>query len=202
MFVAPKSCSTENTRGRSRSKGSGRPEQSADGAGVKSPPGSDRNCPCAEEFGNIGRIAEQTSTRTDLRHSTGGVGFQPQSPLQLDSKLFAKCLREAPSGSSPGPRGCTNEMLRLCLEDKICFSCRTQPVRDFASGAVPSRPSRPSPPSPPPPHTVGRALMLATIDCYRGKRTEGSGRLRLAWRSRRLVAKCLARHILHFSSSV
>ena len=34
----------------------------------------------------------------------------PESPLQLDEKTFAKCLQTAPSGSAPGPGGCTNEM--------------------------------------------------------------------------------------------
>ena len=33
------------------------------------------------------------------------LDFQPASPLQLDSKAFAKCLREAPAGCSPGPGG-------------------------------------------------------------------------------------------------
>ena len=79
VFVTPQSRSTKNTRGRSHSKGSYRPEQSAEGAGVKSPSGFDWSCLCAEEFGNVGCIAEQTPTRTDLRHSTGGAGFSTHS---------------------------------------------------------------------------------------------------------------------------
>ena len=35
-------------------------------------------------------------------------------PLELDFKLFTKCLQNAPSGCAPGPGGCTNEMLRTC----------------------------------------------------------------------------------------
>ena len=30
---------------------------------------------------------------------------------------FSRCLRTAPSGSAPGPGGCSNEMLRVCLDD-------------------------------------------------------------------------------------
>ena len=65
------------------------------------------------------------------------LDFQPQCPLQLDPKLFAKFLREAPSGSSPGPGGCTNEMLRLCLEDNDLFHLLHSSSEDFASGVVP-----------------------------------------------------------------
>ena len=49
------------------------------------------------------------------------LDFQPASPLQLDSMAFAKCLWEAPAGCSPGPGGCTNEMLRVCLDDHELF---------------------------------------------------------------------------------
>ena len=45
------------------------------------------------------------------------IDHQPESPLQLDGKVFSKCLRTAPSGSSPGNGGCTNEMLRVYLDD-------------------------------------------------------------------------------------
>ena len=38
--------------------------------------------------------------------------FVPTAEVSLSGKLFATCLREAPSGSSPGPGGCTNEMLK------------------------------------------------------------------------------------------
>ena len=43
--------------------------------------------------------------------------FVPDRPLELDFKLFTKCLQNAPSGCAPGPGGCTNEMLRTCLDD-------------------------------------------------------------------------------------
>ena len=43
--------------------------------------------------------------------------FQPPAPFQLDESLFVSCLKSARSGCSPGPGGCTNEMLRVCLDD-------------------------------------------------------------------------------------
>ena len=46
------------------------------------------------------------------------TNFVPEDELVLESKLFAVCLRSAPSGSAPGPGGCTNEILRVCLDDK------------------------------------------------------------------------------------
>ena len=49
------------------------------------------------------------------------VEFVPDRPLELDIKLFTKCLQNAPSGCAPGPEGCTNEMLRTCLDDPEVF---------------------------------------------------------------------------------
>ena len=43
--------------------------------------------------------------------------FNPGSPLTLDPHIFAKCLRSAPSGSAPGPGGCSYQMLKTCLDD-------------------------------------------------------------------------------------
>ena len=58
------------------------------------------------------------------------VDFVPESPLQLDAKIFAKCLRTAPSGNAPGPRGCTNEMLRVCLDDMETLALLTSAAED------------------------------------------------------------------------
>ena len=41
----------------------------------------------------------------------------PEQVLDLDQQQFVKCLRTSPSGSAPGPGGCTNELLRVCLDD-------------------------------------------------------------------------------------
>ena len=48
--------------------------------------------------------------------------FEPESPLHLDLKIFSVCFRSAPSGSAPGPGGCTNEMLKVCLDDQETFN--------------------------------------------------------------------------------
>ena len=87
VFVTRQSRSTKNTRRRSHSKGSYCPEQSAEGAGVKSPSGFDWSFPCAEEFGNVGCIAEQTPTGTDLRHPTGGAGFSTTVSIAVGPKV-------------------------------------------------------------------------------------------------------------------
>ena len=70
------------------------------------------------------------------------VDFKPQSPLSLDGKIFAKCLRTSPSGSSPGPGGCTNEMLRVCLDDPEILDLLTSAAEDFARAAVPAEITR------------------------------------------------------------
>ena len=36
--------------------------------------------------------------------------------VNLDAATFTKCLASPPSGSAPGPGGCTYEMLKLCLD--------------------------------------------------------------------------------------
>ena len=45
-----------------------------------------------------------------LRQIPQEVDYAPHSPLAMDMKIFAKCLRTAPAGSSAGPGGCSNEM--------------------------------------------------------------------------------------------
>ena len=77
------------------------------------------------------------------------MDFQLTSPLQLDSKCVREVfLREAPSGCSPG-RGCTNEMLRVCLDGHELLQLLFSASEDFARGSVPP--------------TVGRVLMVATM---------------------------------------
>ena len=90
VFVTSQSRSTKNTRSRSHSKGSGRPEQSAEGASIKSPSGFDWSFPCAQEFGNVGCIAEQTPTGTDFRHPTGGAGFSTTVSIAVGPKVVRK----------------------------------------------------------------------------------------------------------------
>ena len=55
----------------------------------------------------------------------------------LDPHIFAKCLRSAPSGSDPGPGGCSYQMLKTCLDDAELLQLLTEAAEDFARAAVP-----------------------------------------------------------------
>ena len=106
------------------------------------------------------------------------MDFAPQSPLSLDGKIFAKCLRTAPSGSSLGPGGCTNEILRVCLDDAELLGLLSSAAEDFARAAVPGEAMRP--------------FMLASMTALQKR----DGRVRgiaTGTSFRRLVAKTLAR---------
>ena len=63
--------------------------------------------------------------------------FQPAAPFQLDESLFVSCLKSARSGCSPGPGGCTNEMLRVCLDDAEVLHLLFRAREDFARGISP-----------------------------------------------------------------
>ena len=58
--------------------------------------------------------------------------YEPTRGLKFDAKLFASCLRSAPLGSSPGPGGCSYEILRVCLDDQECLLLLTDAAQDFA----------------------------------------------------------------------
>ena len=78
----------------------------------------------------------------------------------LSRKIFTKCLQEASSGSSPGPGGCTNEMLRVCLDDGELFQLLYFAAQDFADGSAPTE--------------VCQALTRATMTALR--KTDGGVR--------------------------
>ena len=63
--------------------------------------------------------------------------FSPAHPVALKAKIFMKCLSGAPLGSAPGPGGCTNEMLRVCLEDSELLQLLRLAAEDFARGTAP-----------------------------------------------------------------
>ena len=58
--------------------------------------------------------------------------FTPERLLDLDAHLFGKCLSSAPSGCAPGPGGCTNEMLKVCLEDRQVLQLLFRAAEDAA----------------------------------------------------------------------
>ena len=104
------------------------------------------------------------------------VTFVPDRSVELDMKLFTKCVQSAPSGCSPGPGGCTNEMLRLCLDDMELFQMLFRAAEDFARAQVPD--------------AVMNAFMSATMTAL--QKPEGGGvRGKATGTSfRRLVVKC------------
>ena len=103
----------------------------------------------AEERSNIGRHFRGDALKSQRQQSH--VRSWISNPRALCSWIRRRSrsvFAEAPSGCSPG-RGCTNEMLRVCLDDhellQLLFSAR----EDFARGSVPP--------------TVDRVLMVATM---------------------------------------
>ena len=104
--------------------------------------------------------------------------FHPERELKLDAKIFAECLRNAPTGCSPGPGGCSNEILKVCLDDHESLALLTVAAEDFAKAAVPP--------------CVFKAFMSARMTAL----SEPDGGIRgIATGTvfRRLVAKTLAR---------
>ena len=63
--------------------------------------------------------------------------FAPADPVVLKAKVFTKCLSGPPSGSAPGPGGCTNEMLRVCLDVPELLQLLHLAAEDFARGTTP-----------------------------------------------------------------
>ena len=62
---------------------------------------------------------------------------RPEEQVKLKKSVFSKCLQEAISGSSPGPGLCSNEILRVCLEDGELLSLLHFAAQDLARGEVP-----------------------------------------------------------------
>ena len=64
------------------------------------------------------------------------LDYTPERPLDLDADLFGQCLSSAPSGTAPGPGGCTNEMLRVCLDDREVLQLLFRAAEDAARGEM------------------------------------------------------------------
>ena len=97
------------------------------------------------------------------------LDFNPDVPLSLNKELFVSSLRSFPSGSAAGSGGCTNEILRVCLDDAHVLQLLHSTAEDFARGETPA----------------SRPFFLKKDGGVRGIATESS--------FRRLVAKTLAR---------
>ena len=73
----------------------------------------------AETLAQLRRQRQQEQLRELPRTVTE---FQPERPLNLDRKIFHDCFRGSPSGVPSVSGGCTNEMLRVCLDDQETLS--------------------------------------------------------------------------------
>ena len=65
------------------------------------------------------------------------MDFTPETPVELDSRVFATSLRSAPRGSAAGPGGCTYEMLQVCLDDVEVLQMLTSAAEKFSIAALP-----------------------------------------------------------------
>ena len=80
----------------------------------------------------------------------------------LDPVAFSHCLSNAPSGSSPGPGGCTYEMLKVCLDDRETLHLLLRAAEDLARAEAPE--------------TVTRAFTMSTMTALQ-KKDGGVGHL-------------------------
>ena len=107
--------------------------------------------------------------------------FSPGSLLQCQRHVFVDCLKSAPSGSAPGPGGCTYEVLRVCLDDHETLDLLCSAAEDFARAQ--------------PPHDVMRTFMLANITALQ-KKDGGVRGIATGTSFKRLVSKTLARQFM------
>ncbi len=108
------------------------------------------------------------------------LDFVPDQVLDLDQQEFVKCLRTSPSGSAPGPGGCTNELLRVCLDDSELLQLLFLAAEDLARGNAPP---------------AAKPFMTATMTAL-SKKDGGVRGIATGTSFRRLVAKTLARQFM------
>ena len=63
--------------------------------------------------------------------------WEPESPVQIDRKIFMKSLKTAPKGSSPGPGGYTYEHLRVLLDEVATFDLLLEAASSLAQAKLP-----------------------------------------------------------------
>ena len=118
-------------------------------------------------------------SRTVAGETTPGKGDgDPSRSHGICAGQTTKCLQSAPSGCAPGPGGCSNEMLRVCLDDCEVFQFLFRAAEDCASASMPE--------------SVSKAFMSATMTA-RQKPDGGVRGIATGTSFRRLVAKTLAR---------
>ena len=101
--------------------------------------------------------------------------------VNLDNTIFSKCLSSAPSGSAPGPGGCTYEMLKVCLGGAEATLLLFRAAEDLARAEAPE--------------PITRAFMSATMTAL-SKPDGGVRGIATGTSFRRLVAKTLVRQFM------
>ena len=90
----------------------------------------------SQECSHVARVACEETSGAIAGDSTGGHGFVPRR-CEVGRQVVGDLSESAPSGSSPGPGRCTNEMLRVCLDDHEALLLLTSAAEDFARASVP-----------------------------------------------------------------
>ena len=132
----------------------------------------------APKTGDTLRELQERRPRERVREIPAEIlNYVADQPLVLDGTLFSKCLASAPAGSAPGPGGCTNEMLKVCLDDVEVTQFLFLAAQDMARADIPDS---------------ARCLMVSTMTALR-KRDGGVRGIATGTSFRRLIAKTLAR---------
>ena len=104
------------------------------------------------------------------------LNFVPGQALVLDATLFSKCLASARSVFAPGRGGCTNEMLKVCLDDAKVSQLLFLAAQDMARAQIPES---------------AKTFVFATMTALQ-KKDGGVRGIATGTSFRRLVAKTLA----------
>ena len=101
----------------------------------------------------LGELQEKRPV-SPVRRSHPLFSNTPERPVDLDADLF-QCLPSASSGAAPGPRGCTKEMLKVCLDDREVLQFLFRIAEDAARVEMQE--------------SVGRAFMSTTMTALQKK---------------------------------
>ena len=106
------------------------------------------------------------------------LDWEPETPVQIDRKMFMKSLKTAPKGSSPGPGGCTHEHLRVLLDEVGTVELLLEAASSVAQAKVPQE--------------IAEALACARLTAL--SKTDGGVRgIATGCSLRRLVARTLTK---------
>ena len=104
-----------------------------------------------------------------------------RQPKSVQARSCSRPLREAPSGSSPGPGGCSNEMLKVCLDNTEALHILISAAGDFGRLSVPD--------------CIFQAFTMATMTAHQ-KPDRGIRGIATSTSFRRLVPKTSAKQFI------